>query len=556
MTSPPSSPGQQWQWISEPPLSAGKRTGAGGGEGEGGGGRGNRPVAGGLSDAGVVCVALLVRVLVGLHGYSGQGQGPMYGDFEAQRHWMEVTVHLPLGDWYRQTRDNDLQYWGLDYPPLTAAVSWVFGSIAQAGVCPALVALHASRGHESTTGKAFMRASVLLLDVMVLVPALMAASRITQAQCSRLAALLVPALLLVDHGHFQYNGTCIGLALAAALALQRRLDVLACVLFCLSLNFKQMALYYAPVFFFAMLRDALAESTAWRTALHLAKLGVSVAATFAALWAPFCIWRAPGDSCPAALLQVLRRQFPFERGIFEDKVANLWYALSVVVDYRELVQQATLVRCSLLLTLACLAPTAVALLGARGRASTPSLLLALLNSSLAFFLASFQVHEKSLLLALVPAVLLLRQDALVLGWFQVLGCFTMFPLLRRDGLVLCYFACVGLFVGAAGLCGDLAVVAAKGDVVRSDEARRPFGWTWAPTVGRLKAAAVCLSSAGMVALHAAEALVPPPARFPHLYPALFSLYGAANLAALFLYTLRLQSLQAGADRNAWEGKEA
>lgn len=540
-TSPPS-PSQQWQWITEPSLSPGAKRSA-------------DSERLGLSDCAVVFVALLVRVLVGLHGYSGQGQGPMFGDFEAQRHWMEVTVNLPLGDWYRQTLNNDLQYWGLDYPPLTALVSWVFGSIAQVGVCPALVSLHASRGHESVAGKAFMRVSVLVLDALVLMPALMAASRATQTQCSRLVALLVPALLLVDHGHFQYNGMCIGLAVAAALALQRRLDMLACVLFCLSLNFKQMALYYAPVFFFAMLRNALAEPTAWRTVLHLTKLGVSVVGTFAALWAPFCIWRAPGDSCPAALLQVLRRQFPFERGIFEDKVANLWYALSVAVDYRQLVQQATLVRCSLLLTLAFLAPTAVTLLSSRGRASVRSLLLALLNSSLAFFLASFQVHEKSLLLALVPAMLLLRQDALVLGWFQVLGCFTMFPLLKRDGLVLCYFACAGLFIGAAGLSGDLADEA-KGAVVRSDEARRPFDRDWAPTVGQLKTAAVCLSCLGMFVLHAAEALVPPPARLPHLYPALFSLYGAANLTALFLYTLRMQSLQARADRRGWAGKDA
>jgi hypothetical protein len=34
----------------------------------------------------------------------------MYGDFEAQRHWMEITQHLPLSQWYF----HDLPYWGLD----------------------------------------------------------------------------------------------------------------------------------------------------------------------------------------------------------------------------------------------------------------------------------------------------------------------------------------------------------------------------------------------------------------------------------------------------------
>ncbi|KAJ6662576.1 hypothetical protein lerEdw1_011713 [Lerista edwardsae] len=50
----------------------------------------------------------------------GAAKPPMYGDYEAQRHWQEVTYNLPVKQWYFNTSDNDLQYWGLDYPPLTA----------------------------------------------------------------------------------------------------------------------------------------------------------------------------------------------------------------------------------------------------------------------------------------------------------------------------------------------------------------------------------------------------------------------------------------------------
>lgn len=49
----------------------------------------------------------------------------MHGDFEAQRHWMEITTHLPMAQWYTY----DLQYWGLDYPPLTAYHSWLLGKM-------------------------------------------------------------------------------------------------------------------------------------------------------------------------------------------------------------------------------------------------------------------------------------------------------------------------------------------------------------------------------------------------------------------------------------------
>ena len=53
----------------------------------------------------------------------GFGIPPMHGDYEAQRHWMEITLHLPFREWYTY----DLQYWGVDYPPLTAYASWVCG---------------------------------------------------------------------------------------------------------------------------------------------------------------------------------------------------------------------------------------------------------------------------------------------------------------------------------------------------------------------------------------------------------------------------------------------
>ncbi|CAM9532682.1 unnamed protein product, partial [Ascophyllum nodosum] len=48
-----------------------------------------------------ICFDLLLRYMVSLWPYSGQAQQPMYGDYEAQRHWMEVTTALPLHQWYR-----------------------------------------------------------------------------------------------------------------------------------------------------------------------------------------------------------------------------------------------------------------------------------------------------------------------------------------------------------------------------------------------------------------------------------------------------------------------
>lgn len=75
----------------------------------------------------IIMVSIIFRLLVSLHSYSGAGKAPLFGDFEAQRHWMEITVNVPMKDWYRNTGANDLKYWGLDYPPLSAYWAYITG---------------------------------------------------------------------------------------------------------------------------------------------------------------------------------------------------------------------------------------------------------------------------------------------------------------------------------------------------------------------------------------------------------------------------------------------
>ena len=56
----------------------------------------------------VIAFGLTLRAMVSRHPYSGQGKPPMFGDFEAQRHWQEVTVNLPIKEWYFNTTNNDV----------------------------------------------------------------------------------------------------------------------------------------------------------------------------------------------------------------------------------------------------------------------------------------------------------------------------------------------------------------------------------------------------------------------------------------------------------------
>ena len=104
----------------------------------------------------------------------------MFGDFEAQRHWMEVTLHLPLKEWYYY----DTEWWGLDYPPLTAYVSLLFAKLYTLFLLrliirghlinPTWFELDKSRGLESHALKVFMRFTVIISDYLLFIPSLLA----------------------------------------------------------------------------------------------------------------------------------------------------------------------------------------------------------------------------------------------------------------------------------------------------------------------------------------------------------------------------------------------
>ena len=141
---------------------------------------------------------------------------------------------------------------GLDYPPLTAYISYIFGKIAQV-IVPELVEETISRGCESSGCIVFMRSSVILCDLLIYIPAAVWISNKVRSNTVLMLLALHPTRLLIDHGHFQYNGVCLGLSLMAVVSICEDYDVLGSILFTLALNFKQMALYHSPVYFLVLL---------------------------------------------------------------------------------------------------------------------------------------------------------------------------------------------------------------------------------------------------------------------------------------------------------------
>ena len=47
----------------------------------------------------IALTTVIIKLGVALFPYSGKNHSPMFGDYEAQRHWMEITVNLPIQDW-------------------------------------------------------------------------------------------------------------------------------------------------------------------------------------------------------------------------------------------------------------------------------------------------------------------------------------------------------------------------------------------------------------------------------------------------------------------------
>ncbi|KAF5360802.1 hypothetical protein D9756_004908 [Leucocoprinus leucothites] len=493
----------------------------------------------------LVLLSTLLKFCIGLGPYSGHGTPPLFGDYEAQRHWMELTLHLPFRRWYKY----DLQYWGLDYPPLTAYVSWICG-VAAHWINPTWVALDKSRGIETEASKVFMRATVVVWDILVYVPALVMFVKIWQGNRSgrtqELALLMLlfqPALLLIDFGHFQYNSVMLGFTLLAMNFFATGHDLIGAVFFVLSLGFKQMALYYAPAIGSYLLAKCLYLGVPGPGLKHFTRLGVTTILSLLLLFLPF--YFPPFAPSIKSIMDPIMRIFPFNRGLFEDKVANFWCASNIVLKWRERLGRNVLMKLSTGLTALGFLSSVGSMLNAGWKVrlplskSNPSgvdsgedqdtetqapflplLPYALLTSSFSFFLFSFQVHEKTILVPLLPMTLLLSGapvDSSAFAWGVLvnnIGVFSMWPLLKKDGLSLQYFTLLLLWNKLIGY----------------NPLRLPSG-----TLVQLLSLG---AYAAAVTLHLFEMIVNPPARYPDIYPVLNVLISTPVFALAWLWSIK------------------
>jgi len=472
----------------------------------------------------LVCIGLVVRYGVSLWPHSGQGSPPLYGDYEAQRHWQEVTLNIPVKDWYVNTTDNDLLYWGLDYPPLTAYHSYILGLVGQK-LNTSYTELHTSRGMQTVHHKLFMRLTVIACDLLVLFPAIFMFSN--KHYLTPVTLLAYPGLVLIDHGHFQYNDVSLGLFLAAVGFILRGREIIASIFFVTALNYKQMELYHALPFFFYLLGNCAGQRTYGAKIAKLIKIGLAVMISFGVIWAPFIMLGQ--DS----VLQVVLRIFPFSRGLFEDKVSNFWCALDVVIKLKQQMAVPELAKLCLGTTFTLSLPSNIHLLFSP---SHKNFLLTLVNTSLVFFLFSFQVHEKSILLAAIPVALLTFSDlddslSTVIPWFLTISTFSMLPLLIKDGLLIPTMSLSILYLTMAINFDQFTPVKDK----YQKRTQSPVPVRPPTTFQTFLKVCMFLSLSGCVVLTILSAVYPPPPKLPYLWPLAVSVYSAVHFILFGVY---------------------
>ncbi|CEL62625.1 alpha-1,3-glucosyltransferase [Rhizoctonia solani AG-1 IB] len=321
-----------------------------------------------------------------------------------------------------------------------------------------------------------------------------------------------------------------------------------------------MALYYAPAVGSYLLGKCFWLGKGHGTR-HFARLALTTSLSFALLFLPFLT--------PSLLSQSIKRIFPFARGLFEDKVANFWCASDVVlVKWRKLgwISEVGLQRVALLVTLLGILPGAWMVFGwgfvggagsstndtngelapinestdestklARRRGPTlPLLPFALFSCAMSFFMFSVQVHEKSILLPLLPITLLLASreseseaESINMGLGNVwewgvlvnnVAVFSMWPLLKRDGQGLNYIVLTLLWNYVIGY-DPLALSSSLVKIIS------------------------LVAYMAIALIHTFEAFIPPPTRYPDLYPVLNVLVSASVFGATWISVGGIMMLQ-------------
>ncbi|EDV91718.1 probable dolichyl pyrophosphate Glc1Man9GlcNAc2 alpha-1,3-glucosyltransferase [Drosophila grimshawi] len=376
-------------------------------------------------------------------------------DFEVHRNWLAITHSLPLDHWYL----DETSEWTLDYPPFFAYFEWLLSQWAKY-VDPQMLIVQ-NLNYASTRTVHFQRISVIVMDVIYVlgVRCSLSAMGVVHATQKHIAGsmflLLNVGLIFVDHIHFQYNGFLFGLLLLSIAALMRQRYLWSAFAFAVLLNFKHIFLYMAPAFAVYLLKFYCLEKQNFvQSMLKLLAVGLT---PFALSLGPF--WQQ--------LPQLMSRLFPFKRGLTHaywapniwalyntaDKVAasvlgrqptagNSSTSSGLVQEVQHLVLPTITPSITFALTVLFMLPILLKLFTSSKEHAKLVFMRAVVLCACSSFIFGWHVHEKAILMCLIPLSLLAVvdcRDAKFVFILSVAGYFSLFPLLFDvDLLVLRY----------------------------------------------------------------------------------------------------------------------
>ena len=470
---------------------------------------------------------ILIKILVGQYGYSGEQDPPKYGDFEAQRHWMELTLYLSPDEWYTNSELNEEKYWPLDYPPLSGYHSFILGKILNIFI-PESVEFNYSHGYESYIFKNIMRFFSLFGDVIVFHTAIhffcyeiFIKDKINKNKTPlylhyffiQLLILLNPLMIIIDHGHFQYNNIMHGFFVFSVYFLIKEKYAFAIIFLSFCVNYKQMGLYYALLFPFYVLKKLFFSETKKNyliSILYIILYGVITVLINGIIYYPWIK--------NSKLKDVFNRIFPVKRGIFEDKVATFWCVLNVFIKLNKIFDNKFLVKLSLLFTLGfCLFPI-IALFKAN-KITKKICMHCFFIISLAFYLFSFHVHEKTIIVPFLAFLLNLPYMKNILPTFTLIGMFSLFPLLKRENQIIPYYLTNIIFYFFAKF-GIKLIKTIKGK-----KENRYIYFFIEITIFII-----------MILYHIIEYIIPPPEKYPWFYPMINAIFCFLFFLGIFIYS--------------------
>ncbi|KAK1307108.1 putative dolichyl pyrophosphate Glc1Man9GlcNAc2 alpha-1,3-glucosyltransferase [Acorus calamus] len=243
-------------------------------------------------------------------------------DYDVHRHWLALTSSLPPSKWYTDESSPHT----LDYPPLFAAFEYLL-SLPASLLVPSAVDLRPPKPSSAVDPVVlFQRSTVALSDLLLFLGVHLSTRKMAEIGRRRVVYLLIvwsPALLMVDHVHFQYNGFLLGILLVSLACLEKGRDLMGGFIFAALICFKHLFAVAAPVYFVYLLRH-YCRGGLKRGLLRFVAMGVVVGVVFAASFGPFLYY--------GQMQQVLRRLFPFGRGLCHAYWAPNFWVFYIIID--------------------------------------------------------------------------------------------------------------------------------------------------------------------------------------------------------------------------------